>query len=147
MIREATESDFDAITKLASEFWQHTMFDDEFCCESVYNMVSTCHENELLFVAEVDQEIVGFAAGIVGALLGNGAVKVGTELAWWLNPEHRGGSIGIKLLKAIESKAQLLGVKYWNMAFMCSSMPDEVERIYQKLGYTKAEVVYTRRLN
>lgn len=146
MIREACESDFHDIAVLASDFWQHTMFDDEFCYDSVYRMVSLCQDNGLLFVAVVDGRIVGFAAGVVGALLGNSSVKVGNELAWWLNPECRGGSLGVKLLKSIESKASDLGIKYWNMAFMCSSMPDAVELIYQKLGYAKSEVIYTKRL-
>ena len=147
MIRKATVSDFNQIVKLSREFWGCTMFDDDFCEESVYNMVKMANEHDLLYVAEVQGSVVGFAAGVVGALLGNGAVKVGTELAWWLNPDQRGGALGIKLLKAIENQAKEIGIKYWNMAFMCSSMPDEIERIYQKLGYTKSEVVYTRRLN
>lgn len=146
MIREAEESDFHDIAVMSSEFWTKTMFDDEFCYDSVFNMISLCCDSGLLFVAEIEGEVVGFVAGVSGALLGNGAVKTGTEVAWWIQPEHRGGSIAIKLLKAIESRAKDLGIKYWSMAFMCSSMPDTVESIYKKMGYQKSEVIYTKRV-
>ena len=146
MIRNATEYDFHQIVVMSAEFWQHTMFDDTFCYDTVFSMVSTCCEQGLLCVAEINGEVVGFAAGIQGALLGNAAVKTGNEVAWWVSPEHRGGSTGIKLLKFIENLARAKGIKYWSMAFMCSSMPETVEQIYQKLGYEKSEVVYTRML-
>lgn len=145
MIRRATEHDFHTIVVMASEFWQHTIFDDEFDYDTVFAMVSECHGQQLLCVAEEDGEIIGFAAGVQGRLLGNGSIKVGVEVAWWVDPSHRGG-VGIKLLKFIEKLARAQGIKYWTMVYMLSSMPEIVQKIYERLGYTAAEVSYIKRL-
>ena len=40
--------------------------------------------------------------------------------------------------------ARKAGVKYWNMVYLTSSMPDRIEAIYQKMGYVKTEVTYSK---
>ena len=146
MIRQATENDFDAIAEMAKDFWRHTVYDDPFCKESTIELLNLCLSHELLFVAESKGKVVGFVAGVLSPLLANKRVIMGQELAWWVEPEHRNGKAGIGLLKAIEKKAKEVGAKYWNMAFMYSSMPEKIEGMYKKMGYKKTESFYTRAL-
>lgn len=146
MIRAGTRDDLLAIVEMAEEFWQHTAFDEPCDPATVWAMAENCIASDMMAVLDIGGEVVGFACGVVGPLLGNSAVLTGTELAWWVSPAHRSGRNGIALLKKIEQLARVQGVKYWNMVYMESSMPEEVRGIYERLGYRRAETVYTREL-
>lgn len=144
MIRAGQKSDIPAIVTMASEFWGHTIYTEPVCPESVSLMANHCIDNGLMSVLEIDGEVVGFASGVKGPLLGNNSVMAGTEIAWWVDPDHRSGKNGVALLKHIEGLAKEAGIKYWNMAYMESSMPEQIKSIYEKLGYQQTEVIYSR---
>jgi len=145
-VRSGEAKDVMDIVAMACEFWEDTVYSERACPETITDMVNHCIEQNLLSVVEINGDVVGFAAGIKGTLLGNRRTSVGTELAWWVNPEHRAGSNGIKLLRHIETLAKDAGIKYWTMAYMESSMPETVKRIYENMGYRQTEVVYMREL-
>jgi len=144
MIRNGIVNDLPEIIEMSREFWKHTIYDEEFCPDTVEAMATLCIDQGLMCVLDVNGEIKGFACGIKGGLLANSEVFSGTELAWWVDPSHRQGRNGIGLLKGLERQAKEAGVKYWNMIFMESSMPSVIEGIYLKMGYNKAEVAYTK---
>lgn len=144
MIRLGISQDVPVILGMSANFWQCTIYNDPFCPDTVSDMINHCINSKMMAVLEVDGSVVGFACGVVGLLLGNRNVKTGTELAWWVEPDHRGGSGGIKLLAYMEKLAKEEGIKYWNMVFMASSMPEKIKGIYEKLGYQINEVVYTK---
>lgn len=144
MIRRGLHCDFPEVVELARHFWKETIYEEPFCAESVRNMVALAHAQGLLAVLEEDAGIVGFVAGCKGALLGNASVTTGTELAWWVEPEHRKGRQGIELMKFIETLAREQGIKYWNMVSMQSSSPEVANRIYERLGYQKTETSYSK---
>lgn len=144
MVREGVNSDIPHIVDMASSFWEHTIYDEPACPKTVEGMAHHCIESGLMSVLEVGGCVVGFACGVIGPLLGNNSVKSGTEIAWWVDPEHRGGTNGVALLKHIERQAKEAGIKYWNMAYMESSMPEHVKSLYERLGYIQTEVIYSR---
>ena len=144
MIREARQDDFDSILDLCGEFWTHTVFDEEFEPEHCVQMIQLAYDHGLLAVLEIDGLVVGFVAGVKSFLLGSNKAMYGTELAWWVKPEYRGGRNGINLLKFIEELAKSQGVKYWCMISMQSSMPDKVNRMYEKMGYSLSEMTYLK---
>ena len=145
MIRDCTEKDIPALVEMSREFWQHTLYKDEaFQDDAVIGMIDKTMEDELCLVLEINGNVEGFVCGIKGVLLANFDVSAGTELAWWVNKDYRKGSDGIKLLKAIEQRAKKVGIKYWNMAYMNSSMPDSIKKIYESMGYKENESLYTK---
>lgn len=147
MIRDAVEADFPEIERHCARFWKETQFNDvPYVDGASIPYIKIALEHDLLFVLERGGEIVGFSAGCVAPLMGDSSRLSGTELAWWVDPEHRKGGGGIGLLKALESRARELGCEYWNMIAMQSSMPTQIESIYLKMGYNKGESTYTKRL-
>jgi len=144
MIRSGVRGDIPQILAMGSNFWQQTIYDEPFCNDTVIQMAEYCIHNQMMAVLEIDGKVVGFACGVLGPLLCNQEVKTGTELAWWVEPEYRGGSGSIRLLMYIEKLAKEAGVKYWNMVFMESSMPETIKHIYERLGYKINEVVYSK---
>ena len=146
MIRAGEKYDIEYILGMACEFWEHTVYEEPACPDTIRDMIELCISENLLSVIDMNGELVGFAAGIKGPLLGNRSATVGTELAWWVDPDHRKGSNGIKLLKHIEGLAKAAGIKYWTMAYMESSMPETIKCIYEKMGYRRTEILYLKEL-
>jgi len=144
MIRNGEYKDLLRIVEMAEDFWCHTIYDEEYCPDTVYVMAELSMKQGLLSILEVDGHVRGFACGIKGPLLANSEVFTGTELAWWVDPEYRQGKNGIGLMENLENQAKIAGIKYWNMIFMESSMPDVIEGIYQRMGYRKVEVTYMK---
>ena len=145
MIRDCTEEDLDSIVAMSQEFWVHTIFKDEvFYVDDWKSLLRETMRQGLCLVLEVKGKVVGFICGVVGSLLANFKVALGTELAWWVNESERGSGEGLKLLDAIELRAKELGIKYWNMAYMESSMPGSIKKIYESKGYTLNESHYTK---
>ena len=143
-VRDGVETDIPAIVEMGREFWKVSGVDEEYDPPSVIGMLHICIAQRLLSVLEVAGHPEGFACGVASPLIANNRVLSGQELAWWVNPRHRKGRNGIKLLKHLEALAGKAGVKYWSMLFMESSMPREVEQIYNCLGYVKSETTHTK---
>lgn len=143
MVRQGKYSDLDHIVDMACRFWNTgTVYSEPACPDTIRDMAEGCIAEGMMSVLEVSGSVVGFACGVVGPLVGTREALAGTELAWWVDPNHRSGRNGISLLKHLEGLAKDRGVKYWNMAFMESSMPEKVEKIYQRLGYAPVETLY-----
>ena len=146
VIRQATLNDFDAILDMCEEFWSHTQFTEPFEREHCAVMVQMSYDHGLLAVYD-SQGPQGFIAAVKSPLLGSAYAITATELAWWVNPPFRGTMAGIKLVNELERLSKLQDVKYLNMAFMETSMPQAVRTLYEKLGYTLQETVFTKVLN
>ena len=130
---------------MAKRFWKLTHYDDAFDAYHVMEMVKLAAQSKLLLIHDVDDTVQGFIAGIAIPLLGNGNVVQVTELAYWINPEHRGND-GIALLVALEKAAEKVGAKYINMIAMESSAPWQAVAIYEARQYQKIETTYCKEL-
>jgi len=146
MIRAALESDFNDIETMAAEFWQHAGFGVPYKAGSAHFYIKAAYDQQLLIVAEKNQKLVGFAAGATAPLMGNSDYIVGTELAWWVQPEHRNSKLGHRLLKSLEQAAKVAGCDFWSMLYMESSMPGTIKKIYKQMGYKLQETTYLKRL-
>ena len=146
MIRPATKDDYPAIEAGAKRFWEHAPFDVPYKDGSALFYMDIAYDHGLLLVAEHDGEIVGFAAGALAPMMGNNDYLVGSELAWWIEPEHRGGRLGIQLMKSLEAAAAANGCTFWSMIYMESCMPKVIEKMYLKMGYELKETTYGKRL-
>ena len=141
MIRLAKESDFDAILDLSAIFWESTIYDEPFDRDHALVMLKISYESGLLAVIDCNG-VVGFCSAVMAPILGSPNAYGATEIAWYVSPESRGGSQGIKLMQFMESIAKDAGVKYFTMVSMHSSM--DVGSIYERLGYIKTETAYTK---
>ena len=143
MIRAATYDDFDTILDMCEVFWGHTQFTEPFERDHTEKMVQMAYDHGLLIVAD-DDGLYGFMAAIKSPLLGSTKAWTATELAWWVNPEKRGKLAGVRLVEHLERLCINGEVKYFNLAYMQTSMPDTVKKLYEKMGYELQETVYTK---
>jgi GNAT superfamily N-acetyltransferase len=85
----------------------------------------------------------GVVVGMLGALVFTHHIsgeRVGGEVFWWVEPEHRG--CGVRLLKASETWARARGAVRMQMI---APTPD-VGALYQRMGYAAVETTYQRSL-
>lgn len=144
MIRKAKQSDFESILNLAAEFWLQTDYDEVFERDHTLVMVKMAFDHGLLAVVEINDEVVGFCAGVKSFILASSKAMIATELAYWVDPQHRGGKNGIALLHFMEELVKEQKIKYWTMIAMQSSMPEQVGRLYENMGYVRSETGYTK---
>lgn len=128
---------------MSAEFWKSTQFSEPFEPDHTEIMVRLAFDHGLLAVVD-SGGVVGFCAGVKSFLLGSTQAMTATELAWWIDPEHRKGKNGIALLHFMEELVKEQKIKYWNMISMQSSMPEIVGNMYERMGYVHSETSYTK---
>ena len=145
LIKDASQSDVPQIVELARKFHAVSGYENiEFDEETVENLLSASIEQGLCQIGVVDDKIVGFLAGLSYPAILNANVMVGTEIAWWVEPEFRGKKIAIQLLLRAEENARAKGLYCWSMMCLEKLNADGLENIYERLGYEKAERTYLR---
>ena len=142
-IRAATVDDVPAVVRMGLRFRQDTVYRSR-VAENQTQMTALAHrlvddEAGLLLVVDRNGAVVGMIGAMAFPHHISGQPTVG-ELFFWVEPEHRG--CGVRLLKRAEQWARDRGATSMQMI---APTPD-VERLYQRLGYTALEVTYEKPL-
>lgn len=89
--------------------------------------------------------IVGALGCIFGPNLFN-AKPILTEAFWYVLPQHRGGTAGIKLLRAFEHLGQSKGAKLLAMVHLKKLQPEKLANLFIKMGYSEVETAFVKEL-
>ena len=96
----------------------------------------------VLFVAEKDSLVIGMIMALKNENLWDPEIHAFNELAFWVEPEHRGTSAGYRLLKAYQEAAEQAKasgeIKYYTISKMINS-PD---LSYDRFGFRKLEEMW-----
>lgn len=103
---------------------------------SLNKMIS--NEDAILLVGEVGGEVVAMAGAMVFPAYWNGEVKVAQETFWWVQPNSR-GSVGPRLLAALEDEAKNRGARTFLMVSLEALRPEAVGKMYERRGYAPLE--------
>jgi GNAT superfamily N-acetyltransferase len=94
------------------------------------------------FVADYEGLVVGMIVAVKNQNIWDPEIHNFNELAYWVEPEHRGSSAGFKLLKKYQEfaeQAKALGtIKYYTISKMINS-PD---LSYDRFGFRKLEEMW-----
>jgi hypothetical protein len=94
----------------------------------------------------IDDAGRGFIAAMVIANVWCPLVYELHELAWWVTPEHRGGTVGGRLWKEFDTMAQDL-LDNGRIQIICSSVIADSPKInYEKRGYRLMQKTYFKEL-
>ena len=96
-----------------------------------------------IFVIGVGDEIEGALVGLLSELYMSHTVQA-TELAWFVTKEYRGKPASIRLTKTFEKWAKENGASQVGMGDIEGI--SSLEKLYNRLGYKKAETVYLKEL-
>lgn len=142
IVREANDTDVPAIVRMGQRFarmvYGDKLADNPTQIAALAQQLMTSPDGAL-FVAEKGGAVVGMI-GLLAYLHPMSGERIATEMAWWVEPEHRG--IGMRLLKRAETWA----VAQQALVFQMIAPTPDVERFYARVGFSKVETTYQRRL-
>lgn len=149
VIRPATMDDVPRIVEMAERFYPTSGYPDLYgpmARESAAGLAIITMESGVMLVAEHDGELVGMACVHIDHFLFNAAIKVGHELVFWIEPEHRGGMLAVRMLRAVDKAVADRGAQVNRMAILSTS-PDQAGALYERLGYARTETNFSKRLH
>jgi GNAT superfamily N-acetyltransferase len=145
IIRQATHEDIPRIVEMGRAFYAASGYEAiaPASIPSIAGLAIVTMEQGVMLVAESDDRVVGMASLFLEPFTFNPEVTVASELAWWIDPDHRGGTLAVRMLHAIGEACQSKGVKVIRMAALESS-PPQVAGLYGRAGYVRSDSHYMR---
>lgn len=141
VVRTATRADSEAIVRMgqafhaSSPYRQHFTLDPNRCAMTVEWVLA----HGAIFIAERNGQPIGMLGLVVTPHL-MADIHTASEVFWWVMPEARG--YGLQLLRHGERWAKSRGAT----SLQVIAPTDDIERLYQRLGFQKVEAMYTRPL-
>lgn len=132
-------TELEYITAAAERFYTEAGIEFPDNAKEYYRQVL---DNPLVFAKVIIGK--GFVVGMAAPSFLHPGKLQAQELAWYVEPEFRGTSVAIKLMKMYELEAIERGCKEIGMVCLESLNPEGTGKIYEKLGYNKHETHYIK---
>jgi GNAT superfamily N-acetyltransferase len=144
-IRTATPDDVFDILILAKEFSKEAPKTHKWNKEKTEQfLLSAFHNTNMeIFVIDVGGEIEGALVSLLSELYMSHTVQA-TELAWFVSKDYRGKTASLRLIKHFEKWAKENGANQVGMGDIEGI--SSLEKLYNRLGYERAETVYLKEL-
>ena len=147
-IREATEEDVIDLAILGKQFVKESQ--NGFLgwnSSKVYDSLLDAVERDDfgIFVLCADTEVVGMLIGFVAPCFFSDVVQA-SEITWYVDPEHRGSRMAIKMLGYFEEWAKDRGAVCANLGNLDVLNADRVARLYNRRGYRLIENTFVKEL-
>lgn len=142
-VREANQFDFPILLNMLRAYRGKTPLpflaevDDEKYIVSVLTYLLA--GKGVIFVAEDDLGIVGMLMAQIAPSLWSPSHFVMQEMAYWVNPEARGGTAGYRLLYEYVKHGKTLKKNGRIRAFFISKMSNSPNLKFEKFGFDKLE--------
>lgn len=94
-----------------------------------------------ILVARKDGVMIGYYCAIIRSHLHYVTTLFAFTDIFFIAPEHRKGMAGVRLFREMEASLKVLGVK---KVFGATKPWLDVGPIFERLGYTKHEIVYSK---
>lgn len=146
-IRQATLDDVPRIVEMAQRFYPQSGYTKlgPMMKECAAGLALITMESGVMLVAESDDSLVGMVCLHVDPFTFNPNILIAHELVFWIEPEHRGGMLAVRMIKAGEQAAAECGAKWNRMATLAAS--DEAAGVmYERMGYVRSESYYVKEL-
>jgi len=144
-IRPATVRDRAAVVTLALRFHTETAYRQLIAvdAERIGALFDVALRDGIVLVAERDVDLVAFLALVAldHTLSGD---RYAEEIAWWVEPAYRSGTLGPRLLARGEAWAAEHGCAFINM--VAPAFAIGVADYYQRRGYAAVETTFMKRL-
>jgi N-acetylglutamate synthase-like GNAT family acetyltransferase len=145
-IRQAKAEDKPQIIELIIQFYKESLRDYgiRFDLETLYETVQNFIDNQIGIVAEKEDVIVGVIGGTIAPSMFDKSQKIGQEAIWYVTPDERKGSVGIKLILAFEQECIKRGANAIIMIHMSNLYPEILDRLYRINGFRLMESNYIK---
>ena len=97
----------------------------------------------LALVAYLEDEIAGYSVSFIGPHLHYSGLRYAHNDALYVAPAHRGGRLGLKLMRETEWRARERGARM----MMWHAKPDTaLEKILPRMGYAVQDVIFSKEM-
>lgn len=140
-IRNATVFDAEKLAEIGKKFFDYSAFKDyvTYSKDSAEQAILKAMTQGCVFVAEKDNEIVGGIVGLITPFWFNANVKAATELAWFIDEDHRKGTVALRLYKTFEEWGYSNGADVFVMSDLVVDGETPAGKLFDKLGYSTVE--------
>lgn len=148
MIRQANKFDIQAIIELLKQYRESAPLDVLRCANNEKYITQFLSEllagSGLIFVAEKDGLIIGVLIAAIIPNIWNPQARQCSEVAYWVDPEYRGGTAAYRLIAAYMSECDAM-VKQGKIQFYTmTKMVNSPDLKYNKFGFSKLEETWVR---
>jgi GNAT superfamily N-acetyltransferase len=148
IVRTATEFDLPRYIVLAESFHMaspmHGVIGFDAAGYSQFYLSSLQNDSVGIWLAEIDNEIVGICGALVYPMYFNPSALVVQELWWWLTPKSRGSGAGGKMFKQIEEWAKERNASALFMIALEDSRAKKMENLYVRAGFKPMERTFIK---
>ncbi len=145
IVRRIAEGDFEQAGRLMREFALQLPGIGKYAstAEEYSRLLkeAEAHGAGICVVAVFGERIVGVLSILVSELKGFSSVKMAQEMCFFIVEGHRGGSTAVRMVRHAEHLAKDAGAKFFTMALEQSHSPQGTEKFYERLGFTRSEVM------
>ena len=136
-IRKATKEDVIDLAILGKQFVKESQngflgWSSSKVYDSLFDAVE--RDDFGIFVLCADTEVVGMLIAFVAPCCFSDVVQA-SEITWYVDPEHRGSRMAIKMLDYFEEWAKDQGAVCANLGNLDVLNGDRVARLYNSIGY------------
>jgi N-acetylglutamate synthase-like GNAT family acetyltransferase len=143
MIRQASKFDMDAIIELLRKYQKNSPLDalryaddEEYIRKLLTELLSGMG---FVFLAEKDNVIIGMLIAAIVPNIWNPKAKQCSEVAYWVDPEFRGGSAAYRLITAYVKECEEMTRQGKINFFTVTKMVNSPDLKYNKFGFNKLE--------
>lgn len=143
MIRKASRHDIPALLDMLRDYRQATPLeflkdadDAEYVGQMLLELIAG---KGVVFLAEQDGKAIGMMIAAVMPSIWSPKHLVLTEFAYWVSPEHRGGTAGYRLLRAYLDEAIALKDAGRICNAFISKMTNSPDLKFSRFGFSKLE--------
>lgn len=145
-LRKASHADLPLLTEMGLAFHAESGYNElgiPADPESITDYARVTIDNGLVVVAEVEEtgEPVGMMGVLITPHLLNKHIKVATETAWYIKPEHRRSKLGMGMFQYSRAHAKLSGASFHGMTLLPSS-PKGMQGFLEEAGMSVIEHHY-----
>jgi GNAT superfamily N-acetyltransferase len=148
IVRKATVADLGEYVTLAETFHAASPMNGvvEFDREGYGQFYLSSLQNDTIgvWLAEIDNVIVGICGAIAYPLYFSPTNLVAQELWWWLTPASRGSGAGGKMFKQIEQWAKERNASALFMVALEDNRAKKMENLYIRAGFKPMERTFIK---
>jgi GNAT superfamily N-acetyltransferase len=148
LVRKALESDLSQYLILAQAFHaaspMHGSIGFDVPGYSQFYLSSLQNDSIGIWLAEIEDEIVGICGALVYPLYFNPSALVVQELWWWLTPASRGSGAGGQMFKQIEQWAKDKEAAALFMIALEDNRAKKMENLYIRAGFKPMERTFIK---
>lgn len=135
------EDELDYLVEAAQRFYNEAGLDFPDNAREYYKELDKCEY--IYSIIEIGKGFI--ICSITPSFLSPNKIQC-SEIAWFVEKEHRGGSTAIKLMKKYERLAKDNSSDFITMVALEALNPERTGNIYKKLGYKLLEQHYRKEL-